>query len=60
MDQKSRDLLDAADKWLMAIEAMTAADEEPRRDGPEQMELDDAEMHLAASIMDWRDAGRPN
>jgi hypothetical protein len=60
MDQTLRDVLDAADGWLTAVQAVTAADEEPRRDGPEQDELDTAEVVLATAIMVWRDAGRPD
>jgi hypothetical protein len=39
MDQKTRDVLDAADKWLAAVEAVTAADEAPRRTEFEQAKL---------------------
>jgi hypothetical protein len=39
MDQKTRDVLDAADKWLTAAEAMTAADEDWRRTDSEQAAL---------------------
>ena len=49
---KTRDVLDAADKWLSALNAVTAADEEQRRGGPEEATLDAAEVELAAAIMD--------
>jgi hypothetical protein len=58
MDQTSRDVLGAADRWLTAVEAMTAA-EEQRRDGSQQAELEAAEIDLSTSIMVWRNAGRP-
>ena len=60
MDHKTRAVLDAADKWLSALDAVTAADKEPRRNNSEQATLDAAEVELAAAIMDWRDAGRPD
>jgi hypothetical protein len=53
MDQKSRDVLGAAERWLVAVEAMTAAGAEQRRDGSERAELDAAEVDLATP---WRDA----
>jgi hypothetical protein len=61
MDQKTRNVLDAADKWLAAINAVTAAGEgEDRHDGEvEQAELDSAEVALVSATKDWRDAGRP-
>jgi hypothetical protein len=60
MDQKTRDVLDAADKWLAAVEAVTAADEAPRRTEFEQAEIDTAEVDLATAVMVWRNAGRPD
>jgi hypothetical protein len=60
MDEKSRDVLGAAERWLMAAQAKTAADEEQRRDGSLQAELDAAEIDLATAIMVWRNAGRPD
>jgi hypothetical protein len=60
MGETTRDVLDAADKWLSALNAVTAADEGQRRSGPEQATLDAAEVELAAAIMDWRAAGRPD
>ncbi len=67
MDQKSRDVLDAAERWLLAAHAKTTADgEQPtadgeqRPDGSEQAELDAAEVDLATAIMVWRNAGRPD
>ena len=52
MGDKTRDVLDAADKWLSALNAVTAADEEQSRGGPEEATLDAAEVELAAAIMD--------
>jgi len=60
MDQKSRDTLDAAERWLLAAHAKTTADGEQRPDGSEQAELDAAEVDLATAIMVWRNAGRPD
>jgi hypothetical protein len=60
MDQKSRDVLNATERWLMAIQAKTAADGELRRDESEQAELDAAEVDLTTAIMVWRNAGRPD
>ncbi len=60
MNQKSRDVLEAAERWLMAVQAKTAADGELRRDESEQAELDAAEVDLATAIMVWRNAGRPD
>ena len=59
MDQKSRDVLGAADRWLTAVEAMDVADKEQRRDGSERAELDFAQLDLSTAIMVWRNAGRP-
>jgi hypothetical protein len=61
IDERSRAVLDAADKWLAAAEAITAADEgEDRlRSLAEQGELDGAEVQLAVAVKEWRDAGRP-
>jgi hypothetical protein len=60
MDEKSRDVLDAAERWLMAVQAKTTADGELRRDESEQAELDAAEVDLAVAVMVWRNAGRPD
>jgi hypothetical protein len=60
MDEKSRDVLDAAERWLLAAHATTTADGEQRPDGSEQAELDAAEVDLATAIMVWRNAGRPD
>ncbi len=60
MDQKSRDVFDAAERWLMAVQAKTVAGGEQRRDESEQAELDAAEVDLATAIMVWRNAGRPD
>jgi hypothetical protein len=58
MDERSRDVLAAADSWLTAIQAITAADEEQRRTADQQLDLDDAEVALAAAVLAWRDACR--
>ncbi len=42
MDERSRDVLAAADNWLTAIEAMNAADETQRGTEDQQIDLDDA------------------
>jgi hypothetical protein len=62
MDERSRAVLDAADKWLAAAEAITAADEDENRAGSEaeEWDLDGAEVQLAVAVMTWREAGRPN
>jgi hypothetical protein len=57
MDETSRDVLAAADSWLTAIQAMAAADEAQRRTKDQQLDLDDAEVVLAAAVLAWRDAG---
>ena len=59
MDQTSRDVLGAADRWLTAVEAMTTANNEQHRDGSERAELDAAEVDLSTAIMVWRNVGRP-
>jgi hypothetical protein len=62
MDEKTRAVLDAADKWLAAAEAITAADEDDDRfrSEAEERELDGAEVQLAVAVSEWRAAGRPN
>jgi hypothetical protein len=60
MHDKTRDVLDAADKWFAAVNAVSAADEEPRRREAEQAILDTAEIELAGAIMDWHQAGKPD
>jgi hypothetical protein len=60
MQTKTREVLDAAESWLSAVHAVTAADEAGRRSDPEQAALDTAEVELATAIMDWRNAGRPD
>jgi hypothetical protein len=57
---KTRDVLDAAERWLVAVHAVTAADQAGRRSDPEQAVLDTAEVELATAIMDWRNLGRPD
>jgi hypothetical protein len=59
MSEKSRYVVAAADEWLTAITAITAADEAQRRTVAQQDDLDAAEVALAAAVMNWRDAGRP-
>jgi hypothetical protein len=59
MDQTSRDVLAAADRWQTAVEALTAADKEGRRNGPERAELDAAQVDLFSAMIVWRNAGRP-
>jgi len=60
MNEKSRDVLNAADRWLAAIAVVRAADEARRRSDFEQEALDYAEVCLATTVMDWRDAGCPD
>lgn len=62
MDEKTRNILTAADKWLTAINAVTAAGEgqNPHDAESEQTYLDAAEVELAAAILNWRLAGRPD
>jgi hypothetical protein len=59
MDDTTRDVLAAADSWLTAMQAITAADEAQRATEDQQFDLDDAEVVvLAAAVLAWRDAGR--
>jgi hypothetical protein len=58
MDDKSRDVVAAADAWLTALQAVSAADEQHRRRDEEQVVFDTAEVELAAPVMAWREAGR--
>ena len=60
MQTKTREVMDAAERWLSAVHAVTAADQAGRRSDPEQAALDTAEVELAVAIMDWRNAGRPD
>jgi hypothetical protein len=60
MQTKTREVMDAAERWLSAVHAVTAADQAGRRSDPEQAALDTAEVELATAIMDWRNAGRPD
>lgn len=60
MNEKTRDVLDAAEKWLSALDDVRTADEEQRRSDSEQEALDSAEVELAVAILAWRDAGRPD
>jgi hypothetical protein len=52
--------MDAAERWLSAVHAVTAADQAGRRSDPEQAALVTAEVELAVAIMDRRNAGRPD
>ena len=58
MDDTTRGVLAAADSWLTAMQAITAADEAQRATEDQQFDLDDAEVVLAAAVLAWRDAGR--
>ena len=58
MGERSRDVLAAADSWLTAMQAITAADEPQRGTEDQQLDLDEAEVVLAAAVLAWRDAGR--
>jgi hypothetical protein len=62
MDERSRAVLDAADKWLAAAEVVVAIDEDDDRPRSlsEQGELDGAEVQLAVAVKEWRDAGWPS
>src|SRR6266478_2141252 len=51
MDESSRAVLAAADRWLSAAQAMTDADEAHRRTEDEDLDLDDAEMALAGTVL---------
>lgn len=59
MNEKSRDVLAAADEWLTAINVITAADETQCGTDLQQDDFDAAGVALAAAIMTWRLAGRP-
>jgi hypothetical protein len=56
MDERSRAVLAAADRWLSAVHAITAADEAQRGTEDQQLDLDDAEVALAAAVSAWREA----
>ena len=58
MDQESRDVLVAADKWLAAVGDMAAAEEARGETEPAQEDLQDAEIELADAVNAWRLAGR--
>jgi hypothetical protein len=60
VDERSRRVLAAADNWLVATRAVTVACEERRQGDAEQAVLDTAEVKLAAMIMEWQEAGRPD
>jgi hypothetical protein len=55
MDEKSRAVLAAADRGLGAVQAMTAADEAQCGIEDQQLDLDEAEVVLAAAVLAWRD-----
>jgi hypothetical protein len=58
LDDRSRDVLVAADNWLTAIQAMTAADEAQYGTEDQQLDLDDAEVALVVAIKVWRERRR--
>jgi hypothetical protein len=58
MDERSHDVLAAADSWLTAMQAISAADEGQRRTEDQQLDLDEAEVVLAAAVLAWRNAGQ--
>jgi hypothetical protein len=60
MDLKARAVITAADNWLFAIQAISAADEAQRGTETQQSDLDDAEVALSLAVKEWRDAGRPD
>ena len=53
MGERSRAVLDAADIWLVALEAIELLGETPSL----QEELAEAETKLAAAVEAWRRAG---
>jgi hypothetical protein len=57
LDDRSRDVLVAADNWLTAIQAMTAADEAQSGTEDQQTDLDDAEVALVVAVKLWRKRG---
>jgi hypothetical protein len=59
MDERARAVLAAADRWLSAVKAITAADEAQRGTEDQQLDLDEAEVALAAAVSAWRDARDP-
>jgi hypothetical protein len=60
IDRKARAVVTAADNWLAAIQAMSAADEAQRGTATQQSDLDDAEVALSLAVKEWRGAGRPD
>ena len=52
MDERSR-AVHAADRWLGAVQAMTAADEAQCATEDQQLDLDEAEVVLAAAVLAW-------
>jgi hypothetical protein len=60
MDKSSCDVLAAADNWLTASLAITAADAvHCGTEDQQQFDLDEAETALATAVMAWREAFRP-
>jgi hypothetical protein len=57
MEQKSRDVLEAADKWLTVIEAMDLAENTRSETEALEEELYEAEGDLRSAIKAWRVAG---
>lgn len=60
MDEKTRAVLTAADSWLAAIQAISAADEAQRATEAQQSDLDYAEVTLSIAVKEWREVGRPD
>jgi PBP1b-binding outer membrane lipoprotein LpoB len=54
LTQEAAAVLDAADNWLTAVEAITEADETQQRTSHEQDRLDTAEVALADVVKTWR------
>ncbi len=55
MDERSGDVLAAADNWLTAIEAMNAADEAQHGTEDQQTDLDAAAVTLVVAVKAWRE-----
>jgi hypothetical protein len=60
MDDKTRAVLTAADSWLAAIQAISAADEAQRGTDAEQSDLDHTEIALSLAVKEWGEVGRPD
>ena len=55
MDERSRAVHAAADRRLGVVQAMTAADEAQCATEDQQLDLDEAEVVLAAAVLACRD-----